>query len=802
MLRALGKAAYINGSHFAIMWVTASGQAETYASEAFQGRLEDWFDQSGIKSEGKQLVLERGGAASNAPLDLGDTPGIFSDDEDFETKDDSLEGPDEPLPASRRASMKTSGVQTPLITCNDVFSSASAAVDEPAQSLSLTRPSPGVQDSSRTPSLGLSASRPNRKPLAPLDTNCVNSTYATVSKNTLLQPFPSAVDENLFRAPLSAPLPSERCNKRAPISRVPSSSTLSANLFDVLLADGDARTAFFELRFAQMQQGMCKTIAKAWIKIIEPKKQTRCPYNKGEEGKPEWWPDGVRHKEPDHLMKPERHSLLLTILRSPKVKVARLQLATAEVVAMIKADKVNLLMDVYRIAREEERLRENGRGSTDNIPINIGVSTLDGWKVGGDGEKGGLDEEGKRFTTAADTPDMDEKKGKKNVKKRSNLSAAMVRSASTSASASAAAAAAGSKRQRMSLADEASGHVINSEASQPMQKSASASGLGIGARSAGPSRLGLSASSHYAEECRNIPTVMRPRSSEDLSQPLSYPQQTQPTPSFFPTSSSASPLFDQPSFESSQSFQPSRPIGAPMQPGTMSAPHGGQPHLYPVHFHASNLPVSADHSPAMPQYGFAYNPAFLNPFEPSAANQTRMQGNQTGSYHQPNVQDSPAGANGLGLQGLADSSLPWASPFEESPMTFESMDNSAWNTAPAHQPSSLHEHLMRSHMASEMDSAGGTPGRMVSLPTGGNGSGDDSFGDLSLDRSFVSATTEGPATPSQAHGQSLAAAMPHNDMSKLLQQGQQSTAEGYSALAAGMYQGHRPTHPTSYDPWA
>ena len=48
VLRSLGKAAYINGSHFAIMWVSARGDVETYASDAFQGRLEDWFKRSGI----------------------------------------------------------------------------------------------------------------------------------------------------------------------------------------------------------------------------------------------------------------------------------------------------------------------------------------------------------------------------------------------------------------------------------------------------------------------------------------------------------------------------------------------------------------------------------------------------------------------------------------------------------------------------------------------------------------------------------------------------------------------------------
>lgn len=70
------------------------------------------------------------------------------------------------------------------------------------------------------------------------------------------------------------------------------------------ISDKDAVTTFFETRFRQMQQLTCKVVAKAWIKVIEPKKQSNYPYNRGEEKKPVWWPEGARHKEPDHLMKP------------------------------------------------------------------------------------------------------------------------------------------------------------------------------------------------------------------------------------------------------------------------------------------------------------------------------------------------------------------------------------------------------------------------------------------------------------------------------------------------------------------
>jgi hypothetical protein len=70
------------------------------------------------------------------------------------------------------------------------------------------------------------------------------------------------------------------------------------------LANTEVVDQFFETRFKQLQQLVCKVVAKAWIKVIEPKKQTNFPYNKGNDKKPPWWPDDVKHKEPDHLMKP------------------------------------------------------------------------------------------------------------------------------------------------------------------------------------------------------------------------------------------------------------------------------------------------------------------------------------------------------------------------------------------------------------------------------------------------------------------------------------------------------------------
>ena len=72
---------------------------------------------------------------------------------------------------------------------------------------------------------------------------------------------------------------------------------------------------YYEKIFQNLQQTNCRIIAKAYIKLVEPRKQVNYPYNgrKIVEGrtqqldpeatKPPWWPRGVSHREPDHLPK-------------------------------------------------------------------------------------------------------------------------------------------------------------------------------------------------------------------------------------------------------------------------------------------------------------------------------------------------------------------------------------------------------------------------------------------------------------------------------------------------------------------
>lgn len=89
----------------------------------------------------------------------------------------------------------------------------------------------------------------------------------------------------------------------------PASSTSARK--PIKVGDSDAIWQVYDQRFRNCQQTACKLIAKAWVKAVEPKKQSNHPYTGSDEKAPDWWPkpwgltrdEKVRHKEPDHLYK-------------------------------------------------------------------------------------------------------------------------------------------------------------------------------------------------------------------------------------------------------------------------------------------------------------------------------------------------------------------------------------------------------------------------------------------------------------------------------------------------------------------
>jgi hypothetical protein len=159
----------------------------------------------------------------------------------------------------------------------------------------------------------------------------------------------------------------------------------------------DEILACYNAAFHSLQQTNCRLIAKAFIKAVEPKKQTRYPYNGGKKGpngetgdpektKPSWWPAGVTHREPDHLKKSGKYStrtffsyygkltifserirLLIYILRREGLltkrhaTTKRLQQFTSSIRQRVRpAERLEILDEIFRVRRLEEEY-ENGK---------------------------------------------------------------------------------------------------------------------------------------------------------------------------------------------------------------------------------------------------------------------------------------------------------------------------------------------------------------------------------------------------------------------------------------------------------
>ncbi|KAF5006491.1 hypothetical protein F66182_15827, partial [Fusarium sp. NRRL 66182] len=157
----------------------------------------------------------------------------------------------------------------------------------------------------------------------------------------------------------------------------------------VILVDDETRLKkYYEKAFDSFQQLNCRVIAKAFIKLVAPRKQVNYPYNgrrassspggerraDPEMTKPPWWPAGVTHKEPDHLLKPERIQLLIHILRelgeSHGVTAEKLRDAGQDVRRSISPpERLQILDEVYSVRHMEERYLRGEMSGDVLIPI-------------------------------------------------------------------------------------------------------------------------------------------------------------------------------------------------------------------------------------------------------------------------------------------------------------------------------------------------------------------------------------------------------------------------------------------------
>ncbi|KAJ5833525.1 hypothetical protein N7474_001836 [Penicillium riverlandense] len=154
----------------------------------------------------------------------------------------------------------------------------------------------------------------------------------------------------------------------------------SSEMVPLRIGDTQKVLGYYEGALKHFQQLNCRMVAKAFIKFIEPRKQVRHPYNGGkpppgsapgttgdpEKTKPEWWPPGVMHKEPDHLRKEYRIELLLHIVRklgNHGITADKLKEVAGDTKRSLKhPSHVEIIYEILRVRKMEERFE---RGEVD-----------------------------------------------------------------------------------------------------------------------------------------------------------------------------------------------------------------------------------------------------------------------------------------------------------------------------------------------------------------------------------------------------------------------------------------------------
>ncbi|KAJ5679893.1 hypothetical protein N7462_008137 [Penicillium macrosclerotiorum] len=154
----------------------------------------------------------------------------------------------------------------------------------------------------------------------------------------------------------------------------------------ISIRDQDFLRRYYEKVFQNLQQTNCRVLAKAYVKLVEPRKQVNYPYNgrkivagqtqqlDPDETKPPWWPLGVSHREPDHLPKAERIRLLVHLLcalhDSHGITARRLKEADQPIRRQISpVERLQILDEVYHVREEEEKFLAGATDGTVNVPI-------------------------------------------------------------------------------------------------------------------------------------------------------------------------------------------------------------------------------------------------------------------------------------------------------------------------------------------------------------------------------------------------------------------------------------------------
>ncbi|KFY28420.1 hypothetical protein V493_02936 [Pseudogymnoascus sp. VKM F-4281 (FW-2241)] len=145
----------------------------------------------------------------------------------------------------------------------------------------------------------------------------------------------------------------------------------------IIIGDDEARDKFYRQCLTDIQTNGCKLIGKAWVKLLEPKKQSTYPYTKGAPTRPPWWPavtgsNNIRHKEPDHLHMGAQQR---------KIDVAKLDEVTRKAMATWfenpkNAEKRSFLTQLFCVLYKEERYRRGELDGSTTVCVNDDSTTM------------------------------------------------------------------------------------------------------------------------------------------------------------------------------------------------------------------------------------------------------------------------------------------------------------------------------------------------------------------------------------------------------------------------------------------
>ncbi|KAI4239365.1 MAG: hypothetical protein LQ349_000464 [Xanthoria aureola] len=175
---------------------------------------------------------------------------------------------------------------------------------------------------------------------------------------------------------------------------------IESEQFDTVTAGDVAALEDYYCRgVCQVGQLIMRKVLKCWVKVKQPKKQSTYPYNgrksredqaleKKKYGKvdpnpgqltaPPWWPSqdgwpvkGCRHKEPDHLKKPERTILALTLLSltgcDETFTVERLFDSTKGI--KMSFDQGQMLKQLYEVRKKQQQFQLGEIDASTMIPV-------------------------------------------------------------------------------------------------------------------------------------------------------------------------------------------------------------------------------------------------------------------------------------------------------------------------------------------------------------------------------------------------------------------------------------------------